>query len=321
MAFAAENLVIRTSGLTKKFDEETAVDHINLKIPGGKIFGFIGPSGCGKTTTVRLLTGVYAPTEGSARVFDRDPTKFRRQDQERIGYMPQLFVLYPDLTVWENMSFTASLYGVPWRQRRDRLQQLLDLVELGNDKDKVARELSGGMQRRLTLAAALIHDPELLFLDEPTTGIDPVLRHKFWEHFRTLQKSNRTLFITTQYVAEAAYCDYVGVMAEGRLLVIDTPKGLRRRASGGDVVDLHLKHPLRENHIAQIQSLPFVCKEVVFLDKLSLQLVVEEASVAIPRLVRWFEERDLAVTSIHEYFPPFDDVFVELVARETAEVA
>src|SRR5215212_2078387 len=229
--------IIRTRELTKVFGGETAVDAITMDVPEGSTFGFIGPSGSGKTTTVRLLMGLHEPDAGEVSVLGARPARFTRHDRERIGYLPQLFVLYPDLTIWENMNFAASLYGVPFL-RAKRLDELLDLVELREDKHKLVRDTSGGMQRRLSLAATLIHDPDLVFLDEPTAGIDPILRKKFWDYFKELQTNGHTLFITTQYVGEAGYCDFVGVMSEGRLLSVDTPEGLRREAYGGDIVKL-----------------------------------------------------------------------------------
>jgi len=309
-------VLIRTHNLTKKFGEETAVDSINIEIPRGKIFGFIGPSGCGKTTTVRLLLGIYEPTAGEITVFGRSPTKFRQQEREKIGYMPQLFVLYPALTVWENLNFAASLYGVPWRRHR-RLRELLDLVELRGHEGKLVRDISGGMQRRLTLAAALVHDPELLFLDEPTAGIDPVLRRKFWDYFKELQAEGRTLFVTTQYVGEAAYCDYVGVMVEGRLLMVETPEDLRRRASGGDMIDLKVTRRLTYEERNQLRAEPFVI-EVLSVEDGAYRVVVEDASVDIPRLINWTEDHHHEVESVREYLLPFDDVFVKLVEEETA---
>src|ERR1041384_4072758 len=168
-------MVIKARELTKVFGGEVAVNAISMDVPEGAIFGFIGPSGSGKTTTVRLLMGLYEPDSGEVSVLGARPSRFTRSDRERIGYLPQLFVLYPDLTIWENMNFAASLYGVPFLRSR-RLNQLLELVELKEDKHKLVRNTSGGMQRRLSLAATLIHDPDLIFLDEPTAGIDPILR-------------------------------------------------------------------------------------------------------------------------------------------------
>lgn len=178
-----DNIVIHAKGLTKQFGHEIAVQDVTFEIPRGKIFGFIGPSGSGKTTTIRLLTGVYQPTAGDVIVLGRRPKEFVAATREKIGYMPQFFVLYQDLSVWENLNFAASIYGMRFR-RAERLKQLLDFVELSEHKHKLARNISGGMQRRLSLAATLVHNPELIFLDEPTAGVDPVLRRKFWDHFK-----------------------------------------------------------------------------------------------------------------------------------------
>jgi ABC-2 type transport system ATP-binding protein len=311
--------VIRARDLTKEFDGEAAVDRISMDIPRQAIFGFIGPSGCGKTTTVRLLLGVYEPTEGEAIVLGKPPQEFGREQREQIGYMPQLFVLYPDLTVWENLNFAASLYGYPFRRSR-RLKELLELVELTGHEGKLARNISGGMQQRLSLAAALVHDPELIFLDEPTAGIDPVLRRKFWDHFHELKERGHTLFVTTQYVSEAAYCDYVGVMAEGRLLMIETPAELRRRALGGDVIEVEPERFLSRSELGELRSQAYVNDgKVTLLPDLSLQIVVDDADTAMPVLLNWMNEKEIGIKRASEYNPPFDDVFVMLVQRETGQ--
>ncbi len=308
-------LVIQVAGLTKQFDNEIAVQNVTFEIPQGTIFGFIGPSGCGKTTTVRLLTGLYAPTQGKVTVLGKNPLEFSPRMHTKIGYMPQLFALYHDLSVWENMNFAASLYGVGlWRGRR--LNRLLDFVELKEHKHKLVRYISAGMQRRLSLAATLVHNPELLFLDEPTAGIDPVLRRKFWDHFKDLQNQRHTLFVTTQYVSEAAYCDYVGVLRHGRLLMVETPEGLRRRAFGGEVVDLRTAERITYDDLQQIMALPWVQGEVKRLDDTTVRIVVDDASTAMPMLLGWGQAHNLKAESIQEYLPPFDDVFVELVNGE-----
>lgn len=305
--------VVDAQGLTKAFGTEIAVNDLSIQIPTGKIIGLIGPSGCGKTTTIRLLTGIYAPTKGEVTVLGVHPKDFTARIRGRIGYMPQLFVLYPDLTVWENMNFAASLYGLSFWGRGKRIKQLLDFVELGNDRHKMARNISGGMQRRLSLASTLVHNPELIFLDEPTAGIDPILRRKFWDQFQELKKNRRTLFITTQYVNEAAYCDYVGVMAEGRLLMLETPDGMRRRAFGGDVVDLSPASPLNWEVVGELQQLSFIRRRPTFLQDNSLRIVVDDAGTAMPALVEWLNQKNIKISSIEPFLPPFDDVFVSIV--------
>ncbi len=307
-------LVIKTRDLTKEFAGEVAVNAINMEVPESAIFGFIGPSGSGKTTTIRLLMGLYEPDDGEVSVLGARPSQFSRRDRERIGYLPQLFVLYPDLTIWENMNFAASLYGVSfWRNRR--LNEMLELVELRGDKHKLVRHISGGMQRRLSLAATLVHKPSLLFLDEPTAGIDPILRKKFWDYFKQLQSNERTLFITTQYVGEAAYCDFVGVMSEGRLLIVDTPEGLRREAYGGDIVKLGSTERIDYNLRQEVQNLPDLKTRILNATDYELQLLVDDAAIAIPYLVEYFRDRRKAVNSVEHFLPSYDDVFVKLIEK------
>lgn len=310
--------IIQTRDLTKTFAGETAVDHLTLDIPHGAIFGFIGPSGCGKTTSVRLLLGIYTPDSGDVKVLQQSPQDFGRQARAQIGYMPQQFVLYPELSVWENLNFSASLYGVPVR-RKKRLQELLELVELTGHEKKKVRNLSGGMQRRLSLAASIIHNPQLIFFDEPTAGIDPVLRRKFWDYFQRLKDDGRTLFVTTQYVGEAAYCDYVGVMADGRLLMVETPKGLRRRALGGDIIRLSSATFLTEEQFNTLRSQPFVHEgKVSRLRDRGIEIVVEDASATLPLLLEWCQAQQIPVESASEHVPLYDDVFVQLIEQETA---
>ncbi len=316
---ATPAVTVSARGLTKQFGNDYAVQDLNFQIQQGKIIGFIGPSGCGKTTTVRLMTGIYRPTAGEVSVFGLAPDRFDSRLRERMGYMPQLFVLYPDLSIMENMNFAASLYGMKIFGRGKRIRSLLEFVELDEHRNKLARQISGGMQRRLALASSLIHNPELIFLDEPTAGIDPILRRKFWDQFQELKASGRTMFITTQYVNEAAYCDYVGVMAEGRLLMMETPEGLRRRAFNGDVVDLTTEQPLGWSEIGQLQQLPFVRRTGGYqTGSNALRLIVEEASTAIPDIINWTNEHNIAVKSVEEYLPPFDDVFVSIVEAARA---
>ena len=303
--------VVQTSELTKVFGDVRAVDELTFEIPRGTIFGLIGPSGCGKTTTVRLLIGIYRPTAGTVTVLDEDPARFSRETRTKIGYMLQQSVLYPDLTVWENLDFASAIYGVgPLRGKR--LRRVLDFVELAEHRRKPTSKISGGMQRRLSLAATLVHDPELLFLDEPTTGVDPVLRRKFWDHFETLRDEGRTLLVTTQYVGEAAYCDLVAVMQQGRLLVVNTPEELRHHAFGGEIIELKAASHLEPDMVRRLNELPTV-RKVRLLENGCIRLVVAEASTAIPSLFKWFQHEDLALESVEEYLPPFDDVFVKLI--------
>ena len=307
--------IAEMKNVSKVFASGDGVHGINLSIPGGSIFGFIGPSGSGKTTTVRLLTSILDPSEGDVRVMGEDPSRFTERTRSRIGYMPQRSVLYPNLSVWENLRFFASLYGIG--RDRSPLDKVLELVELDRHDRKRVSQISGGMRRRLSLAAALVHDPDLIFLDEPTAGIDPVLRRKMWDHFESLRAEGRTLFVTTQYVGEAAYCDYVGVLAEGRLLLVDTPTGLRHAAFGGDVIHVDFPAPPARELVARIAA-AVGASDHGFLSGRRVRFVVEEASEALPLLGAFVNDEGVDVDAFEEFLPPFDDVFVELIEQHRA---
>lgn len=309
--------VIDAQDVDLTFSEDAGVHQLTLRVPQGTIFGLIGPSGCGKTTTVRLLTGVYRPMQGKIQVLGRDPARFGASTREKIGYMPQQFVLYPNLTAWENLNFVASVYGMGYFRRRGRLERLLEFVELTEARGRLVRRMSGGMQRRLSLACALVHSPALIFADEPTAGIDPVLRGKFWQYFRSLREEGRTLFVTTQYIGEAAYCDMIGVMRDGRLLHLDTPDGLRRTALGGEVIKVAVE-PSGAFEAARLMSSHALVNEVRRSRSQPglLYLNVEDAGEALPALLAALSERaDIVVQSAEEYQPPFDDIFVRLMEQ------
>lgn len=310
--------IIELRGTTLRFSDDAGVEELNLTVEPGTIVGLIGPSGSGKTTTVRLLTGVYRPQAGSVRVLGQTPARGNRRLRQQIGYVPQLFTLYPTLTVWENLNFVASLYGMPYLGRRRRLKAVLEFVELSTATQRLGRDLSGGMQRRLSLACALAHDPTLIFADEPTAGIDPVLRTRFWEHFRQLRDAGRTLFVTTQYVGEVANCDQVGVMRDGRLVIMDSPDGLRRRALGGEVVRLVVE-PQGSREAAQaLLRHPAVSDVRRARDEPgALFVTVEGASEALPVIIRLLGETPgVIVRTAEEYQPPFDDILVTLLRQE-----
>jgi len=306
--------IVETRNLTKEFSGDVAVNNLSFQVPAGQIFGLIGPSGCGKTTTVRLLTGVYRPTSGGSRVLGEDPQRFSQTARSRIGYMLQHSVLYPDLTVWENINFASAIYGIGPR-RGKQLRRALEFVELDEHRHKAVNNISGGMKRRLSLAATLAHDPALLFLDEPTAGVDPVLRRKFWDHFARLRDEGRTLLVTTQYVGEAAYCDLVAVMQDGRLLFVDTPSGLRLQTYGGELVDLRATSyfdPAVFDSLVAVEGV----RDIRRVDPSHLRLVVEDAGTVMPRLIEWSQAQGVGIQSVEEYQAPFDDVFVHLIEQQ-----
>jgi ABC-2 type transport system ATP-binding protein len=306
--------MISLRGVSKRYGDRDVVRNLTFDVMRGEIFGFIGPSGSGKTTTIRLLTGVTTPTEGQVMVLGVPPSSSRRQVQERFGYMPQLFVLYPNLTVRENLRFVAGLYGLGPFQRVRRVEDLITFVELTEAANRPASDISGGMQRRLELAAALLHDPPLLFADEPTAGVDPVLRGRFWDEFRRLRDDGRTIFVTTQYVSESEYCDRVGVIRDGTLLALDTPVALRRTAMGGDVVDVQGADIARQA-VQTLWGLTFV-NEVSRISAGHVRVYVSDAGPAIPQIVETLNRIGCSVSSIEQYKPNFDEVFVALMNRD-----
>lgn len=300
--------------LSKSFGDDRVINDIDLRIEAGSIVGLIGPSGCGKTTTVRLLTGLLKPTEGSATVFGRAATQLTPRQRQRIGYLPQLPALFPELSLWENLSFHASMYGLRLR-RRHRLHHVLKWVELDEHRKKKVREVSGGMQRRLALAAAFVHDPELVFLDEPTAGIDPILRSKFWEQFRAMRDDGRTLCVTTQYVGEAAYCDYVGLLSDGELLMVDTPENLRKAAFDGEVIDIELSQPIERRQFIALRDVPGVLGPPEEVSPRVWRLAVDDADEAMSRVEETLRREQLPVIEVREHIVDFDEAFVRVIER------
>src|ERR687885_380956 len=310
-----ETTLVSMEGVSRRYGELVALDNVTLQVPRGTILGVIGPSGSGKTTLIRLLTGTLDPTEGTVTVLGQNPRKFTRHAREKLGYMPQHFVLYDELTASENLSFVASLFGLLWPGRGRRVNHMLKLVDLWEARGRRARQLSGGMQRRLELACALVHDPQLLFVDEPTAGLDPILRQKVWTEFRRLRDLGRTLVVTTQVVSEAEYCDCVALLSHGRLVALDSPDELRRKALGGDVIEIKTAQAF---DAVQLESLPGVRKVRQNAPRHFL-VIADEAGTTMPRVVQEVHALGGEVVSSTEYRPSFDEVFTALVARDTAD--
>lgn len=221
-------VTIKAQGLTRKFNSVTAVNDLNLEIQEGEIFGLVGPDGAGKTTTMRLLAGILPPTSGEAWVFGKHIVRESETLKDYIAYMSQRFGLYEDLTVMENLNFYADLFGVPINERPARIDRLMSFSGLGPFKKRLARYLSGGMKQKLGLSCALIHTPKVLFLDEPTSGVDPVSRRDFWQILYQLLKENVTILFSTSYLDEAERCRRVGLMHKGRLLKCDIPANIKK---------------------------------------------------------------------------------------------
>lgn len=307
---------IEARKLKKRFGDEEVLKGVDLEVERGEIFGLIGPSGSGKSTLLRTLTGYLSPSEGEVEVLGRPPNDFGKGEKRRVGFMPQGFVLYGQLSVRQNLNFVAGLYGLGFRGRRRRVREVLEFIELWEHRRKAAANVSGGMQRRLQLAAAMVHEPEVLFVDEPTANLDPILRRRFWEEFRQLSKEGRSLFVTTQYVDEAELCDRVGLLADGELLAVGTPEELRRRAFGGEAIELVLggdpstlagsMKPLEEiGHDVEVRQEEGATSRV--------RLLVEDADAQLPNILAALDGTD--VRSAEAPKPSFDEVFFRLVKR------
>lgn len=232
--------VISVQNLTRRFGDFVAVDHINFEVQAGEIVGYLGPNGSGKTTTIRMLLGLLLPSEGKATVLGYDIAKQSEEIRLRVGYMSQKFAIYDDLTTLENLTFYGGVYGI---HDKERIKHTLSLVGLNGHEHTLTKSLSTGWRQRLSLAIALVHEPKLLFLDEPTSGVDPTARRAFWDLIYSLAEQGVTILVTTHYMDEAEYCERVAVMRDGKLLAMDTPTNLKKKIITGDVWEVYA-HPL-----------------------------------------------------------------------------
>ena len=307
--------VIEMQAVTRRFGDTVAVDGLSLVVRAGLIIGFIGPSGAGKTTTIRLLTGALAPSGGEIRVLGEDPRRLSRRSRARIGYMPQLPSVNPELSADENVDFAASLFGLVWPRRRRRVKEVLELVGLGSVRRRLVGKLSGGMRRRVELAAALVHDPDLAFLDEPTAGLDPILRGLVWDELHRLRDLGRTILVTTQHIGEASECDVVALIAEGRLVALSAPDELRRSATGGDVIEVETTSAFDPFTLGEVNGV----RRIERIGPRSFRAIVDDAGRATPDVASALAAAGATVASTREWRPTFDEVFATLVARASRE--
>ena len=309
-----DEYVIETRGLTKRFGNVTAVNGLDLTVRRGEIFGLLGPDGAGKTTTIRMLCAIMDPSEGTARVAGFDTVREPERIKERIGYMPQQFSLYGDLTVRENLIFFADIFGVGRREREERIERLLAFSRLGEFQDRRAAHLSGGMQKKLALACTLIHRPEIIFLDEPTTGVDPVSRREFWDILTELHLEGVTLFVSTPYMDEAERCSRVALMFEGRVIVCDAPERIKGLVEG-DLLELR---PDRLREAARlIETLPGVLEVQVYGDL--LHVFVDSAPARAPSLRAALEQAGIGARGLRQTRPRMEEAFISLIRRRLEE--
>lgn len=306
---------IEARDLTKTFGRLTAVDALRLFVNPGEIFGLVGPDGAGKTTTMRLLTGVMAPTSGAASVLGIDVTRDPEAIRRRIGYVPQSSSLYADLSVLENLRFYADLFGVSRAERERQMRELLAFSRLEPFARRLVKNLSGGMRQKLALCAALIHRPEVLFLDEPTIGVDPVSRRDFWLLIYQLLQQGLTLLVSTPYLDEAERCHRVGLMDHGRLIACETPAALRRLLPG---TLLELRGPAPEAAAPFLARLPQVKEAHVFGD--TLHLMVGEAADDPAHVEAALRAQGFPEVRLRPVLPSLEDVFVTLLRQRSAQI-
>jgi ABC-2 type transport system ATP-binding protein len=302
---------IRAEGLTRRFGGLTAVDHLDLEVAFGEAFALVGPDAAGKTTTMRMLVGIMEPDAGRAEVLGFDTVREAERLKEQIGYMPQRFGLYDDLTVAENIAFYADIYQVDRAERDRRLPELLAFSNLTPFTDRLAGNLSGGMRQKLGLVCALIHTPKVLFLDEPTFGVDPISRREFWEILYRLLGGGITIFLTTAYLDEAERAHRVGLLHYGKLLVVDTPKAIKASFSG-ELLEARASDMWQARQV--LRGHPLVQQALAMGDR--LMLTVAAAAQAAGPLAQALEQAGLTEVSVTPAEPNLEDLFVQIVRRQ-----
>jgi ABC-2 type transport system ATP-binding protein len=310
---SGENIAgaIEIRGAQKKFGDVIAVDNLSLDVRKGEMFALVGPDGAGKTTVIRMLCGVSRPTSGSIHVLGYDVTKEPEEVKKRIGYLSQKFSLYGDLTIDENIEFFADIHGVTGY--KDRRNELLEFTRLTPFRGRLAEKLSGGMKQKLALACTLIHTPEVLLLDEPTTGVDPVSRRDFWKVLAHLLKTGMTIMMTTPYLDEAERCNRVTMMSEGKNLITDTPAGLKK-VMKGEIVEIVCADV--RGSFERVRAMPLVMEAQAFGDRLNV--LVGNAGRDVPPLLGTMKKEHVEVQSWRVVPPSLENVFISLMADHPA---
>ncbi len=304
-------MVIEAERLTRRFKDVEAVKELSLAVNAGEIFGLVGPDGAGKSTTIRLLSAIMDPSSGRAAVAGYDTVNQPEEIKRRIGYMAQRFNLYGDLTVWENLNFFADVFEVTGQERRQQIERLLGFARLSKFRDRRAMHLSGGMQKKLALACTLIHTPEIIFLDEPTTGVDPLSRREFWDILTDLHMQGITLVISTPYMDEAERCSRVGLMYKGRLVVCDTPEQIKRMTEG-ELVAIWPSQPRLARTI--LEGLAGV-KEIQTYGE-QLRLFADDADDLIRRVPEALSAHGITLQRISRTQPRMEEAFISLIRKQ-----
>jgi ABC-2 type transport system ATP-binding protein len=314
MADATNSVVVES--LVKRFGSFIAVDRINLEVRKGEVFGFLGPNGAGKSTTIRMLCGLLKPTSGHAQVAGFDVSQKPESVRQNIGYMSQKFSLYNDLTVIENLRLFAGLYSVPSKELQGRIEWALTMANLKGQENLITGTLPGGWKQRLALGCAVLHKPPVIFLDEPTSGVDPITRRQFWDLIHQMAEEGVTVFVTTHYMEEAEYCNRLALIFRGKIVALGTPSELKRDSMKGELLVVECAR--LGDAVEALQSAPGVIDAAVFGN--ALHLVVGDAALAEPELKSYLAQHGITVSRMEKIRPSLEDVFVSLTTnREAAE--
>ena len=308
---------VEIDNLVKTFGEFVAVDHVSLAVSTGEIFGFLGPNGAGKSTTIRVLCGLLTPTSGQASVAGIDVGKAPEEVRRNIGYMSQKFSLYDDLSVEQNIDFFTGMYGVPRELRRERKEYVLEMANLTERRGSLTSELSGGWKQRLALGCAILHDPPVLFLDEPTSGVDPIARAAFWDLIRGLSRTGHTVFVSTHYMDEAEYCHRLALMHRGKVIALGAPAALRKGLDSHVLLRLDTDAALET--MRALEGAPGVLEVAVFGGGLHVGAVDEAAGMEEIR--RRLALAGVRIKRLERIEPSLEDVFVALIEAEERKAA
>ena len=297
--------------LCKSFGSFHAIDHLSLSVKQGEIFGLLGPNGSGKTTTINMISGLSVPSSGAVKVMGYDIRHNARKVRQLLGAVPQETALYEELSAWANLDFHADLFGIPRKEKNERMTKILELVQLADRKNSRVGTFSGGMKRRLALGRALLHDPQLIYLDEPTLGVDVQARRAIWDYILMLREQGKTVLITTNYLEEAQeLCDRLAIIDHGKLIAVDTPTHLKQ-TYGGSVIELESEKPLKA--VAEIKILEGV-KEVL-QDGVHLTVTTQGISNVVPQIINIIS-RESEMRNIVVREPNLDEIFLRLTGRE-----
>ena len=311
---AERAVAVRAHDLTRTFGAFVAVDHLNFEIPSGAVWGFLGPNGAGKSTTIRMLCGILSPTAGGAEVLGYDVARDPEAIKARIGYMSQRFSLYDDLTVGENLAFFAGVYGLSRPEARDRAAEWIARADLGGRERALAGTLSGGWKQRLALGCAVLHRPRMVFLDEPTSGVDPVSRREFWNLIGEFAEGGVTVMVTTHYMDEAEHCDTLAFIFGGRIIAMGTPDEIERRETSGALFEIMTAQYAKA--LDALSSVPEVHEAALF--GRAIHVTVQNPETAIPAIRKALTDRDVTIDTVRPVAPSLEDAFVSLVERPAA---